>query len=372
MKILLILLRKEFQQIRRNPAIIRIIFIMPAIQLLILPLAADYEVKNVNLSIVDYDHSAYSSLLINKLMASDYFVVTDQATSYNAALKTIEEDRSDIILTIPQNFEKDFVKESKAKLSLSVNAVNGAKGNIGAAYAVNIINEYNNQIREDWMIFPEFNPVPIIDVEYLNLYNDEMSYTLFMVPGILVILLTMVGSFLTAINIVHEKEVGTIEQINVSPIKKYQFILGKLIPFWVMGFVVLTIGLLISRFVYGIIPAGNLGLIYLFSAVYLFAVLGIGLLISTIAESQQQAMFISFFFLMIFILMGGLYTSIDGMPYWAQIITKFNPVTYFIEVMRMIVMKGSTLRDMQSQFAAMGIMAVVFNGWAVINYSKTR
>ncbi len=370
MRMLLVILRKEFQQIRRNPAILRIIFMMPAVQLLILPLAADYEVKNVNLCIVDQDHSTYSQLLLNKLGASDYFIIKDVAGSYDEALKTIEKDEADIILTIPPHFEKDLIRDSEAKLSLAVNAVNGAKGNIGASYAVNIINEYNQEIRKEWFTLPAFNPVPIIDVTYSNWYNEGMSYTLFMVPGILVILLTLVGSFLAALNIVHEKEVGTIEQINVSPIKKYQFILGKLIPFWLIGFIVLTIGLLISRFVYGIIPEGNVGLIYLFAAVYLLALLGIGLLISTVAESQQQAMFISFFFMLVFILMGGLYTSIDSMPYWAQVITRFNPVRYFIEVMRMIVMKDSSLSDMRYQLLIISIMAVVFNTWAVLVYRK--
>jgi ABC-2 type transport system permease protein len=370
MRILLVILRKEFQQIMRNPSILRIIFMMPAVQLLILPLAADYEVKNVNLTVVDQDHSTYSQLLLNKLSASDYFIIQDVADNYDAAMVDIEKDVSDIILTIPPHFERDLIREDEAKLSLAVNAVNGAKGNIGASYAANIINEYNQEIRKTWFTTPEFNPVPIIDITYSNWYNDGMSYTLFMVPGILVILLTLVGSFLSALNIVHEKEVGTIEQINVSPIKKYQFILGKLIPFWLIGFVVLTIGLLIARFVYGIIPAGNMGLIYLFAAVFLFALLGIGLLVSTIAESQQQAMFISFFFMMIFILMGGLYTSIDSMPQWAQVITWFNPVKYFIEVMRMIVMKDSSLADISHNLLVIGIMAVVFNTWAVLLYRK--
>lgn len=370
MRTLLYLLRKEFQQIRRNPAIIRIIFIMPAIQLLILPLAADYEVKNVNLSIVDHDHSTYSRQLIAKLDASDYFNITNYTNDQAEAMESIEKDESDIILEIPPAFEHDLISENKSKILMSVNAINGAKGNIGAAYAANMIGEFNNEIRNDLVLFPSFNPVPMIEVTYTNRYNPHMSYRLFMVPGILVILLTMVGSFLTAINIVHEKEVGTIEQINVSPIKKYQFILGKLIPFWVIGFIVLTIGLLISRFVYGIIPVGNIGLIYAFAGVYLLALLGIGLLISTYAETQQQAMFISFFFMMIFILMGGLYTSIDGMPSWAHAITQVNPVTYFIEVMRMLVMKGSSFRDIAHNFVIIGGMAVVFNTWAILNYRK--
>ena len=191
-----------------------------------------------------------------------------------------------------------------------------------------------------------------------------------MVPGILVVLLTMVGAFLTALNIVKEKEVGTIEQLNVTPIRKAEFVLGKLIPFWVLGMVVLTLGLLVARVIYGIVPVGNIGLLYLFAAVYLLGVLGLGLLISNIAQTQQQSMLMAFFLMMIFILMGGLYTSIDSMPYWAQVVTWFNPVTYFIDVMRMVVLKGSTFSDISRQLGIIGIFAVVLNSWAVMSYRK--
>jgi ABC-2 type transport system permease protein len=191
-----------------------------------------------------------------------------------------------------------------------------------------------------------------------------------MVPGILVLLLTMVGTNLTAINIVKEKEIGTIEQINVTPIKKYHFILGKLIPFWILGLIVMTLGLVVARVVYGIVPLGSFLTIYVFAAVYLLAVLGLGLLISTFAATQQQAMLISFFLMMIFILMGGLYTSIDSMPEWAKWITRFNPVSYFIEVMRMVVLKGSTLADIKKQLLIISGFAVVLNVWAVYSYKK--
>jgi ABC-2 type transport system permease protein len=191
-----------------------------------------------------------------------------------------------------------------------------------------------------------------------------------MVPGILVILLTMIGAFLTALNIVREKEIGTIEQINVTPVRKHHFILGKLIPFWIMGLFVITLGLLVARIVYGIVPAGNIGLLYLFGAVYLLAVLGLGLLISSIAQTQQQAMLIAFFLMMIFILMGGLYTAIESMPVWAQVVTWFNPVRYFIEVVRMVVLKGSTLQDITGHLAIVGLFAVVLISWATLNYRK--
>jgi ABC-2 type transport system permease protein len=191
-----------------------------------------------------------------------------------------------------------------------------------------------------------------------------------MVPGILVLLVTMVGSFLSALNIVREKEIGTIEQINVTPIKKYQFILGKLIPFWVLGNIILTIGLLISWGIYGIVPAGNLLTIYVFAWVFLIAVLGLGLLMSTLANTQQQAMLLSFFMMMLFILLGGLYTSIDSMPVWAQWFTKINPVAYFIEVMRMVVLKGSSIYEIRFHMLSVLALGVVLNTLAIWNYRK--
>jgi len=370
MRLLMILLRKEFQQIRRNKAILRIIFLMPAVQLLLLPLAADYEVKQVNLTVVDLDHGTYAQRLTEKLSANDHFELMRKASSYQDALKDVERDAADIILTIPAGFERSLIRDDGVTLHLAVHAVNGAKGNIGSSYAMAIISDFNNEIRGEWMQMPRYSPIPFIEVKTINRFNDKMAYEDFMVPGILVILVTMVGSFLASLNIVHEKETGTIEQINVSPIRKYQFILAKLIPFWFMGLIVLTIGLMISYVVYGIVPVGNIGLIYLFAAVYLLALLGIGLLISTLVETQQQAVLISFFFMMIFILLGGLYTSIDSMPVWAQTVTKFNPVRYFIEVTRMVIMKGSGLRDILPNLYVIGLMAIFFNVLAVFSYRK--
>jgi len=364
------LLEKEFRQIFRDPAIIRMMFIMPVIQLILLPLAANYEVKNVLLAVVDHDRSTYSQQFVHKITASGYFKLVGYNGSYNDALKLIEKDEADIILEIPAKFEQQLVRENEAPLLMAVNAVNGTKANIGAGYLSSIIRNFNSDIRQKWMQLPTLPDQPQIEITYTNWFNVNMSYQQFMVPGIVVFLLTMVGAFLTSLNIVKEKEIGTIEQMNVTPVKKYYFILGKLIPFWIMGQIVLTLGLLIARLIYGIIPAGNIGLIYLFSSVYLLAVLGLGLLVSTYAHTQQQAMLISFFLMMIFILLGGLYTSIDSMPEWAKAITKFNPVTYFIEVMRMVVMKGSGLNDISRQLGIMAIFAVVLNTWAILNYRK--
>jgi ABC-2 type transport system permease protein len=370
MRTLKILLEKEFRQIFRNPAILRMIFMMPAVQLLIMPLAADYEVKRVNIVVVDYDHSSYSKNLVNKITATDYFNLVDYTDSYDKALNYVEDDQADLILQIPTAFEKTVVREDEATLFLAINAINGVKANLGGAYLRSVIGDFNREVRLDWVQLPRMNPQPMIQVSSINWFNPLMNYKFFMVPGILVLLVTMVGSFLSALNIVKEKEAGTIEQINVTPIKKYQFILGKLIPFWVLGNVILTIGLTISYLVYGIVPVGSFLTIYVFAWVFLICVMGLGLFVSTISNTQQQAMLVSFFMMMLFILLGGLYTATDSMPTWAQWFVKINPVAYFIEVMRMVVLKGSTLYEIRYHLLAVLGLGVVFNTLAVWNYRK--
>ena len=370
MKTLRFLLEKEFRQIFRDPSILRLIFVMPIIQLVILPWAADYEIKNIKLVVVDQDRSTASRQMISKISSSGYFKLTGYGSSFEEAMEQVEKDEADLVLEIPAHFDRDIIKENEANLFMALNAINGVKANIGGAYLKNIIADFNRELRMKWIQFPRFNPETQIEVTSSNWFNPLMNYKYFMVPGILVLLLTMVGANLTAINIVREKEIGTIEQINVTPVRKHHFILGKLIPFWVLGLFVLTVGLLIARVVYGIIPMGSLLTIYAFAAVYLLAVLGLGLLISTYSTTQQQAMLVSFFLMMIFILLGGLYTSIESMPRWAQYITRANPVSYFIEVMRAVMLKGSGLKDIIPQLLTILGFAIVFNGWAVYSYRK--
>lgn len=371
MRTLKFLLQKEFRQAFRDKSILVMIFAMPTIQLLIMPLAANFDVKNVNLAIVDNDHSSYSQKLITKIGSSGYFNITATPVSYKQALPYIEKEKADVIMEIPYGFERNLVKEGSQKIALSVDAINGTKAQLGGSYLTTVINDFNDNVKLMWMSPQKFNTSPVIDITFSNWFNIRAEYKFFMVPAIMVLLLTMVGGFLSALNIVREKEIGTIEQINVSPVKKWQFILGNLIPFWIMGIIVFTIGLLIARFVYGIIPAGSIALLYLFAAVYLIAVLGFGLLVSTYSNTQLQAMFVAFFFIMIFMLMSGLFTSVESMPKWARTISYCTPVTHFIEVMRMIVLKGSGFDDVKMKLLYEAGFAVLLNGWAIRNYRKT-
>ncbi len=372
MRTLKFLLIKEFKQIFRNKTLLPLIFAMPIIQLLIMPMAADYEVKNINISIVDRDQSSYSKKLTSKILSSRYFKLASYTRSFKESFKQVESDEADLILEIPHNFEHNLRRNGSEKVLIAVNAINGTKASLGSAYLNAIIVDFNQSISTQLITdTTEIATKKTIEVRSLNWFNPYLNYKLFMVPAILVILVTMIGAYLCGLNIVKEKEIGTIEQINVSPIKKHHYILGKLIPFWIIGLVVFSIGFfIIARLVYGIIPVGNLLLLYFYLALYLIAILGFGLLVSTYSETQQQAMSVSFFFMMIFILMSGLFTSIDAMPMWAQKIAYCNPVTYFIEVMRMIVLKGSELTNIVKHILIMTGFALFFNAWAIINYRK--
>ncbi len=371
MRTLKFLLEKEFKQIFRDSIILKMIILMPVVQLLIIPLAADYEIKNINIAIVDNDRSSYSQNLASKIISSGYFRLTGYNNSYSGGIRQMESDKTDLILEIPSNFEKNLVRENKEKLFIAVNAINGTKALVGSAYLSRIIGQFNSEIRTELIPPSKMPGIPSIGITSSNWFNRFLNYQAFMVPGILVLLLTVVSAFICALNIVKEKEIGTIEQINVTPVRKHHFILGKIIPFWILGMFVFSIGLLIiARLVYGIVPEGSLLVIYSYIAVYLLAVMGIGLIISNYSNTQQQAMSLAFFFLMVFILMGGLFTSIESMPEWAQWIAKFNPLAYFIDVMRMVVLKGSGFADIKNHFLVMAGFAVFFNSWAIYSYRK--
>ncbi|KAF2516941.1 ABC transporter permease [Flavobacterium zhairuonense] len=373
MKVLRFILQKEFRQIFRDKTILAMMFFVPTMQLIILPLAANFEVKNVNIAYVDHDHSSYSQKLANKIGSSGYFHIVGAPASYLEGLELIETGEADLILEIPSGFERNLVREGSQKVNIAADAINGTKSNIGSAYLNVVLADFSQDLDIRFKLPKQSvsNAPSLITLTSTNWYNPRAEYKYYMVPGILVLLLTLIGGFITALNIVKEKEIGTIEQINVTPIQKWQFILGKLIPFWIVGMIVFTVGLTVMYLIYGIFPKGSLAVIYLFAAVYLIALLGLGLLISTFADTQLQAMFIAFFFMMIFMLMSGFFTSTDSMPNWARTMSEFTPVTHFIKVVRLIVLKGSGLKEVGRELLYLGIFAVVLNALAIYNYRKT-
>ena len=373
MKVLRFILQKEFRQIFRDRIILVMMFAMPTIQLIIMPLAADFEVKNINVAYVDHDHSSYSQRLVHKIASSGYFKLVSSPHSYQAGLTLIEAGKVDLIVEIPAGFERNLVREGMQRVNIAVDAINGTKSALGGGYLTAVIADFNSTLDVNVKVTGNSlsGNVATISIANSNWYNPRAAYKYYMVPGILVLLLTMIGGFITALNIVKEKEIGTIEQINVTPIKKWQFILGKLVPFWIVGMIVFTMGLIVMYVVYGIFPMGNLLVLYLFAAVYLIALLGLGLFISTLADTQLQAMFFAFFLIMVFMLMSGFFTSTDSMPDWARTMSECTPVTHFIRVVRLIVLKGSGLQQVGIELLYLAGFAVLLNGLAIFNYRKT-
>ncbi len=348
------LIEKEFKQIRRNSFVPRVLVAMPLAMMLVFPWAANQEIRNVKLSVVDNDRSSESRRLIEKVTSSGYFRLTDVAPTFPAAMRSIESGEADIILEVAPDFERSLVNGEPGRVMIAANAVNGTKGVLGTSYLSSIVAQTPQNI----------------SVRYL--FNPGLDYKVFMVPALMVMLLTMLCGFLPALNIVGEKEAGTIEQINVTPVRRLDFVLAKLIPYWLIGFVILGLCMVLAGVVYGLWPEGSVWLIAMFAGVYLLVVSGVGLVISNYSDTMQQAMFVMFFFILIFLLMSGMFTPMRSMPGWAQAIAAVNPLKYFIEVMRLVYLKGSGFGQLVPQFFALCGFAVVFNAWAVASYRKSN
>jgi ABC-2 type transport system permease protein len=372
MKTIGYIIQKEFKQIFRNKGMLPIIFVLPILQLVILSNAATFEIKNIKFSYIDHDKTSFSRALIEKFDASTYFNVLTDFPSNKLANSAMLKGEVDIILEIPQHFERNLIKKQTTDLALTINAIDGAAAGVENVYINQIIKDFNKNAQAK--LIPTSNqinmPKSITSIPSFW-YNETLNYKTFMVPGILVLLVTMITLFLSGMNIVREKEIGTLEQINVTPIKKHQFIIGKLFPFWIIGFGLLTIGLIIAKLLFNVPIVGSIFLLYLFTSIYLLVILGIGFFISNFTETQQQAMFISWFFTVIFILMSGLFTPIESMPVWAQYLTEFNPIKYFVEVMRMVMLKGSHFTDILPLFLKTLGYAIIMNTLAIISYKKT-
>lgn len=370
MRTIFFILQKEFIQIFRAKAMIAIIVMMPIIQLMILSFAASFEIKNINICIIDHDHSASSRALIQKIPSSGYFNIKMTVDSRAKAIEEIHQGNVDILLEIPPQFERNIERGTLSTIHLSADAINGMKAGIAMAYISKMLMNFNTELIVD-KGYINGNGSPTIQPINQFWFNPLMDYKAFMVPGILVLLVTVIGGFLTAMNITREKEVGTIEQINVTPIKKHQFIIGKMAPFLIIGLFEMAFGLIVAKLMFDIPMVGSIFTLFVFAFIYLLIVLAMGLFISSYTETQQQAMFIAWFFMMIFILMGGLFTAIESMPEWAQIITWFNPIAWFIKVMRLILLTGSTIMDLWQHFLAMSAFALFFNILAIRTYRKT-
>jgi len=343
------LLQKEFLQIRRNSFMPKIIFIFPIMVMCVMPWVMNQEVKNIRVDVVDMDRTTQSQQLVHQIEASNYFIFDGQKATYQDAMKDIETSQVDIILEIRDG-----------QFLIAANSVNGTKGSIGSAYLSQIVTA---------------NVIPTVSaiqskVNTLLLYNKGQNYKVFMIPALMGILMMMLCGFLPALNIVGEKEKGTIEQINVTPVSKWLFILAKLIPYWIIGLVVLTLCLVLSWLVYGITCQGPLWLVYLLAILIALFFSSFGLIVSNYSNTMQQAMLVMWFFVVCLMLLSGLFTPVRSMPHWAYLTTYINPMHYFADAIRTVFVRGGTFQAISHQVLALAIIASFMGVWAVQSYKK--
>jgi len=328
----------------------------------IMPWVMNMEIKHIVVDVVDNDHSIQSQRLVNEIEANSYFVLHGQQPTYAAALHNIEKSDVDVVVVIPQHYSRDIVMGRKPQVLVAANAVNGTKGSIGSVYLSQIVTA---------------NALPTAasiksKVSTLYLYNNHLDYKLFMIPALLTIVMMLMTGYLPTLNIVGEKETGTIEQINVTPVSKWTFILGKLIPYWLIAIFIVSVCLLLAWAVYGITPEGNIALIYLLSMLLALFFSAFGLIVSNYSDTMQQAIFLMWFFMMILLLLSGLFTPTRSMPHFAYLSTYINPVSYFIEAMRTVFIRGGNFNSIAHQVFALSAIGLIMGGWAVISYKKNN
>lgn len=370
MRTIFFLLRKEFRQILRNKAILPIMFVLPIIQLLVLVHATTFEIRDIKIGVVDLDKSNTSERLIAEFNGSSFFKLKSTAFTLQQAEGQLANKQIDMIICIPQNMERDLVKEKKIKVQLIPNAINSNFATIAYSYASNVLIDFNQQLIADWAGIITPQPIKTIETRSRYFYNAELNYKWYMFPGIMVILITMIG-FLSGLNLVREKEIGTSEQLNVTPMKKYHFIIGKLLPFLMIGVFELCLAILLGRIVYGVPFLGKIGVLVGFTILFLLVILGIGLFISTMSETQQQMMFITFFTIIVFILLSGIFTPVESMPAWVQKFNLINPLAYFMKIIRMVMLKGAGFKNLTNELIALSIYAISILSLATFRYRKT-
>jgi ABC-2 type transport system permease protein len=357
---ILFLAYAEVLHIVRDRATLAQILVVPVVQLLVLSNAATLAIEDTPTYVADLDRTSTSRALVRRFAASGHFRIVEDVPSPAEAEEAFLQGRVTLLVTIPNDFETSLVRAQAAPLLLTVNAEKGSAAGIVQSYAMRIVAAFE----------AEHGGRPRIDVRTQTLFNPTLNYNHYMVPGILVALITIIGTVLTAQNIAREKELGTLEQLNVTPITRGQFIVAKLLPFWVLALLDLGIGLIVARVAFDVPVRGSVLLLFTSAALYMIAALAIGLWVSTIVETQQQAMFVTFFIINIYLLMSGLFTPVESMADWVKPLTELNPVRHFVTISRAVLVKGAGVQEIARPLIILAIFGAVALGLAVRQYSK--
>lgn len=371
MRKILHIIKKEFIQVRRDRGMLMILFVAPLLQLLILGFVISSEVRNIRTVICDLDDSSTSRLLVERIRNSGYFDLAWFDTRQNHLHEYLDDGRAVVAVVIPSDFSTRLQRGERTSLQVLMDGQDSNTSTIALGYINGILqSEMMDQIEGQLMGSEAAAEVHLISPNLRVWYNEELKNSDYMVPGIVVFLLTMVTTLVAAMGLVREREIGTLEQLLVAPIRKHELLIGKLVPFAVLGLIELVFAISVAKLIYDIPIAGNLGLLLIFTIVYLFTTLGLGLFISATSGTQQQAMFLTLFFLMFFMLMSGFLFPIENMPKTMQIISLLNPMRYFVLVIREIFIKGAVVRHLFHQGVALLIFGAVVFTFAVLRFQS--
>lgn len=358
------LIEKEFKQMMRNIILPVVFVVLPVFMMNMVPRIATQEVKNLNFVLIDNDHSTTAQRLTQKIAASTWFHLVATPASYRQAETYIKDGSADLIVEIEPGFERNLYRTGTAAVQVSANATNGTKSGLGTAYVTQMIQQFGQELAPAGC-----GPRATLSPRFL--YNLNLDYKLYMIPAIIAMILTLLMGFLPALNIVMEKEKGTIEQVNVTPVSRMEFILSKLVPYWAVGIFILFFAMLLGRAFHGISPAGSPLTILALTSIYVLVASSLGLIVSNYSDTIQQAALVMFFFLVIFLLLSGLLTPVNSMPAWARALTEVNPMRFYIEPMRIIYIKGATVSELMPYFRRLLLMGVVCGGLAIWSYRKS-
>ncbi len=372
MKTILHLLKKEFAQFKRDRSMIAIVVLAPMIQLIILGYAANMDVRNIPMVVVNYDHSQHSRDLVDRFVNSGYYSIVSYAESSSEIDSYIDRGDAAVALIIPKNFGNDLYAEKRPQLQLIVDGTETNTATTGMNYASMIISRYSQNIMVNRLdVSPGSQPAARVIPEIRIWYNPDLASRNFMIPGIVGMLLMVITINLTSLSIVKEKEIGTYEQLVVTPIKPYQLLAGKTIPFIMIGMADVILVLSVAFLLFGIPVKGSLVLLLFLSVIFLLTTLGLGLFVSTISRTQQQAMMTAVFFVMLpMIFLSGFVFPIENMPGFFQNISYLLPLRYFFEILRGIFLKGIGLTDLWDQALLLTLFGVAIFSMSALRFRK--
>ncbi len=360
------LIRKELLQLKRDVRMRAMVLVAPVMQVLVLGYAADMDVRNVPAAVYDQDRTADSRAVAEAFRASGAFVLAELCSSWSDVDDALLAGRAEIAVVIPPGFSRDLRSRASPQLGLVVDGSRSNTAAVALAYATGIASSFGAGL------LPAAAPSgPSVDARIRVWYNPELRSRLFMVPGIFALLAMVFTIILTALAVVKEKEAGTLEQLMASPLRRGELVAGKLAPFLLVSIVTLTLALAAVRIFFGIVPRGSLGLLALLSILFSVSTLGIGLFVSTLARTQQQAMLFSIFFFMFpMMILSGFVFPIENMPAAIRAVTYLMPLRYYLRIVRSLFLKGSGLSALWPEALALAGLAALYVSVAAARFRK--